>query len=53
MVESFAKQRMMKHKMESEVLRSGTERGMNKAKTTKPRPEKPKASTRSKVIKKT
>lgn len=52
MVLAFAQKRMMKHKSESEVLRSGTERGMNKAKTTKPRPGKPKADTKSKVVKK-
>lgn len=46
----LAQTRMMKHKKESEVLRSGTERGMNSTKTTKPKPTMPKTKSKSKTV---
>jgi hypothetical protein len=46
----FAMKRMAKRKNESETIRSGTERGLNTVKTTKPKstnPKNPKKNTSS------
>lgn len=50
MVLQFAKKRMMKRAAESETVRSGTERGMNTVKTTKPKSTKPKNPAKSKSV---
>ena len=47
-----AKTRILRRHLESAVTRSGTQRGMNDAKTSKPKPAMPKTSVTSKVIKK-
>lgn len=51
LVHTLAMKRIMKNRKESETIRSGTERGMNAVKTTKPKPKKPKNPAKSKSVK--
>ena len=52
MSQNKAMQRIMRTQMESETLRSGTERGNSIVKTSKAKATKPKLSAVSKVVKK-
>ena len=51
LVHTLAMKRIRKNRKESETIRSGTERGMNAVKTTKPKPKKPKNPAKSKSVK--
>ena len=51
MSQNAAMSRIMRQRMESETLRSGTERGNVSTKTSKAKTTKPKLSSHSKVIK--
>lgn len=46
-----AQERIKRTSMESETIRSGTERGAIDSKNSKAKPTKPKVQTKSKVVK--